>query len=610
VQTATLADRQAEAVRAAQVRSTFEHLPLTLTASALNSLLLGFVESSVVPLAIIALWITLVVVLAALRGCLWFAYWRMNLRIPRKLGWATLATIGTLLSGMLWGCTPLLFAPLDEAHLLFLALILAGMSAGAATVHAAYLPSVVAFIAPAIGPLAATFFVLGGRLQTVSGVLTVIFGISLCVASTRFAQWFRATTEAQLSLAARTQELDQTNMRLTVEISSHRSTQAKFLQAQKLEAIGRLTAGIAHDFNNLLMAISGAGGLIAMKSGGEDAYAPYLATIMQSIERGTTLTRRLLAFGRQQALTPRTADISEVLSGLKDLLIATLAGYGRLDLQPAPSRVTAFVDVNQLEQAILNLVINARDAMPDGGLITIRTSAVDLFGNEIGTEGLVGRFALIAVSDTGTGMTEDVRLRAFDPFFTTKGVGEGSGLGLSQVYGLVQQSGGVTKLDSAPGKGTTVSIYLPAAERGTPIDAGVPRQVVAPHADVRQVGCRIVLADDDDEVRNTLSAMLDAADYAVASFRSPLQALEELRSGRPVHLVIADFAMPELRGDEFALQVRRLRDGIPVVFVTGYAEPAGLRAEPYVLQKPFKAPALIAIVEQALSHAEVLTAKV
>jgi nitrogen-specific signal transduction histidine kinase len=397
---------------------------------------------------------------------------------------------------------------------------------------------------------------------------------------------------------------------LTAEISSHRSTQAKFLQAQKLEAIGRLTAGIAHDFNNLLMAISGAGGLIAMKSGGVDVYAPYLATIMQSIERGTTLTRRLLAFGRQQALTPRTADINEVLSGLKDLLLATLAGYGRLNLQPSLSRVTAFVDVNQLEQAVLNLVINARDAMPDGGLITIRTGNVDLSGNEFSAEGLVGRFALITVSDTGTGMPEDVRLRAFDPFFTTKGVGEGSGLGLSQVYGLVQQSGGATRIDSEPGKGTTVSIYLPAGERDTYSDPGPPRSVPVARAGARHTGCRIVLVDDDEEVRSTLSAMLDAAGYVVASFRSPMQALDELRSGRATDLVIVDFAMPELRGDEFAAQARRLRGGIPVVFVTGYADPVRLRSEPWVLEKPFKVPALLGIVEQAISDAEVLTSRV
>ena len=307
---------------------------------------------------------------------------------------------------------------------------------------------------------------------------------------------------------------------------------------------------------------------------------------------------------------PRTADIKEVLSGLQDLLLATLAGYGRLHLQPSMSRVTAFVDVNQLEQAVLNLVINARDAMPDGGLVTIRTGAVDFSGNEFGAEGLVGRFALIAVSNTGTGMPEDVRLRAFDPFFTTKGVGEGSGLGLSQVYGLVQQSGGATRIDSEPGKGTTVSIYLPAGERDTYSDPEPPRMVPVPRTETRHAGCRIVLVDDDDEARNMLSAMLDAAGYVVASFRSPLQALEELRSKRAAHLVIVDFAMPELRGDEFAAQARRLRGGIPVVFVTGYVEPASLRSERWVLEKPFKAASLLGLVEQAFADAEALTSRV
>jgi CheY-like chemotaxis protein len=189
-------------------------------------------------------------------------------------------------------------------------------------------------------------------------------------------------------------------------------------------------------------------------------------------------------------------------------------------------------------------------------------------------------------------------------------VGEGSGLGLSQVYGLVQQSGGATKIDSEPGKGTTVSIYLPAGERDTYSDPGTPRAVPALRADARHVGCRIVLVDDDEEVRNTLSAMLDEAGYVVVSFRSPLQALEELRSRRPAHLVIVDFAMPELRGDEFAAQARRLRGGIPVVFVTGYAAPAGIRSERWVLEKPFGTSSLLDIIEQAISDAEALTSRV
>ncbi|HEX4172607.1 MAG TPA: ATP-binding protein [Acetobacteraceae bacterium] len=607
--TALPADRRPEAVHAAQIRSSFQHLPLTLSVSILNSLLLGFVLVPVVSPAIMVFWVGLMGALSALRIGLWFAHRRHDAGRPLPLGWGILATFGTLLAGVLWGCTPVLFAPLDEVHLLFLALVIAGMCAGAATVHAAHFPSVIAFIIPGIVPLAGTFFALGGRLQTVSGLMTVTFGISLCVASARFGQWFRDTTEAQLSLAARTKELDETNGLLTAEMSSHRSTEAKFQQAQKLEAIGRLTAGIAHDFNNLLMAVSGSAGLIAMRAGMEAAYAPHLTTIMQSVERGTTLTRRLLAFGRQQALTPRSVDINGVVSGLKELLAATLAGYGRLDLRLERAPVTAFVDVNQLEQAILNLVINARDAMPGGGVVTITTREMDLSGDEAGTEQLVGRFGLIAVSDTGVGMPEHVRLRAFDPFFTTKDVGEGSGLGLSQVYGLVQQSGGATRIDSEPGKGTTVSIYLPEGRSETALAPSSHRSMPAPRSELRE-GRRIMLVDDDDDVRQTLTAMLDAAGYTVASFGTPRQALEELRRESLVDVMVVDFAMPELRGDDFAAEARRLRHTVPIIFVTGYAEPAAIRSEPRVLQKPFRAASLIRMVEQAVSDTEALSSRV
>ncbi|HEY7581774.1 MAG TPA: ATP-binding protein [Acetobacteraceae bacterium] len=579
---------------------------MTLSVSLVNSVLVGLVLASAVSPVVVLSWITLIVVLSMLRAGLWYGSRRIDLGRSRRSRYAALAVAGTLLSGLLWGCTPLLFTPLDEAHLLFLALVLAGMCAGAATVHAAHTPSVLAFIVPAILPLAAVFFAIGGRLQIISGLMTLIFGVSLCVASTRFGRWFREITEAQLSLAAGTQELDEANMRLTVETASHRSTQAKFQQSQKLEAIGRLTAGIAHDFNNLLMAISGSAGLIAMRVGAESAYTSHLATIVQSVERGTTLTRRLLAFGRQQALTPRSVDINEVVSGLKELLVATLAGYGRLELRLGQARVIAFVDVNQLEQAILNLVINARDAMPDGGVVTITTGSVELMGGEAGIDGLAGRFARITVSDTGTGMPENVRLRAFDPFFTTKGVGKGSGLGLSQVYGVVQQSGGATSIDSEPGQGTVVSIYLPEAPTDT--STALHRSRLAPGAgwSSHDTGRRIVLVDDDEEVRKTLAAMLDTAGYAVASYDSALQALEELKSRRQVDLMVIDFAIPELRGRDFVTEVRRLRGAVPIVFVTGNAEPVALQSEPWVLQKPFKAASLIRMVEQATSDAEAL----
>jgi signal transduction histidine kinase len=594
--------QQPDAVYTAQIRSSFEHLPLTLIVSVVNSLLLGIVLASVASTTVLVSWIALVVLLSSLRFGAWYAYRRVDLGIS---AWTTLATIGSLLAGFLWGSTPLLFAPLDEAHLLFLALVLAGMCAGAATVHAAHLPSVIAFIIPAIAPLAGTFFFRVGRLQNISGLMIVIFGIALCLASTKFRSWFRKTTEAELTLAARTWELDAANKRLLTEIASHHATETKLRQSQKLEAIGRLTAGIAHDFNNILMAIGGSAGLIAVKAGADPTYTRHIAMIMQSIERATALTRRLLVFGRQQTLLPRSVDINEVLSGLKELLITTLAGYARLDLQLGQTPITAFVDSDQLEQAILNLVINARDAMPDGGVVTLRTTSVDLLGHEAGTEGLAGRFALISVSDTGTGMPEHVRVRAFDPFFTTKAIGEGSGLGLSQVYGLVKQSGGETRIDTEPGTGTTVHLYLPEGLSDTSATLRSVATMPALRPDSRRGSGRIILVDDDEDVRQTLTAMLDAAGFAVSSFGSPLQALEELRSSRTIDLLVVDYAMPELRGDQLAAEARRLRGHLPIVFVTGYADSDALRSEQWVLQKPFRAQALIQVVDQALSAAKV-----
>jgi signal transduction histidine kinase len=588
---------------AAQIRSSIEHVPLAVTVSVANGLLVGFVMAPVVPTAIVASWIGLLLLVSVFRTAIFYIYRRTNAAAHRAHVLAALATSGTALAGLSWGCTPLLFTQLDEAHLLFLALVIAGMCAGAATVHAAHSTSVVAFVVAAIVPLAGTFFILGGRLQIFAGAMTAIFGISLCVASTRFAKWFRNTTEAQLGLAAKTQQLDETNARLQAEISSHRFTEAKFQQAQKLEAIGRLTAGIAHDFNNLLMAISGSAGLIAMRVRGENKHRADLGIIEQSVDRGTILTRRLLAFGRQQALTPRSVDVNGVLADLKGLLVATLAGHGQVELQLGQAEIIAFVDTSQLEQAILNLVINARDAMPERGIVTIRTAAIDLRGNEPDTEGLAGRFASIAISDTGIGMPDEVRERAFDPFFTTKKVSEGSGLGLSQVYGFVEQSGGATRIESESGRGTTVTMYLPEGPNNELTSDQV--YVRAPRT-ISEIGdgARIILVDDDEDVLHTLSAMLEGAGYAVVSFSDPLQAVEEIRSRRPAELIVADFAMPELRGDELAAEARRLRGTIPIVFVTGYADPAALRAEPWVLQKPFRAASLIQMVEQAIALAK------
>jgi signal transduction histidine kinase len=281
----------------------------------------------------------------------------------------------------------------------------------------------------------------------------------LCVTSLNFAQWFRNTASARIALARQALEINEANRNLQAEIVSHRSTAERLLQAQKMEALGRLTAGIAHDFNHVLGVIGFAIGLIERDLPSTSAHGRHVATIVHSVDQGSAMTQQLLAFGRKQTLEPQSTDLNELVSGIEQLLATALKGSGKLELQLASEPTPAFVDKNQLEQVILNLVINARDALSSGGVVTIKTANLDLHGEE----GLSGSFALISVADTGAGMSEGVRLQAFEPFFTTKTDGTGSGLGLSQVYGFVQQSGGATHIDSHLGTGTTVSIYLPKA---------------------------------------------------------------------------------------------------------------------------------------------------
>jgi signal transduction histidine kinase/CheY-like chemotaxis protein len=587
-------------VYAEQVRSSFGHLPLPLSVSVLNSALLGFVLASDVAATRILVWVGLVAALSMLRLGLWYAHGRLDVG-PRHDGrWTFLATAGAFASGILWGSGAFVFAPLGEAHLLFLALVIGGMCAGAATVHAAHFPSVMAFIVPAILPLTSSLLMAPDRLHVVAGVMIAVFGVSLCIASPKFQRWFRDTTAARLALAEQTHETDVANDRFRNEIERHRSTEMKLQQALKMEAVGRLTAGIAHDFNNILMAIGGSAEALRRQLLAHPAERRLVETILRSVERGTGLTRQLLVFGRREPLLPRYVDINAMLLGMEELLVSTLGGYAKLELcleQGSPP--AAVIDANQLESAILNLVINAGDAMPDGGSVTIKTANAALHG----TEGLAGEYVVISVADTGIGMTDEVRLRAFDPFFTTKEPGKGSGLGLSQVYGLIEQSGGTVRLDSRPGEGTTVSIFLPrVAHVATPLPTPPRRTARIAPAEPRE-GRRILLIDDDEPVRETLTEMLRQAGYTVAPFDAAPAAFDELAGPNRIDLVIVDFAMPTLRGDQFAAAARSRRAEVPVLFITGYAETDALEMERWVLRKPFSAAALITTVEEAMQLA-------
>ena len=374
-------------------------------------------------------------------------------------------------------------------------------------------------------------------------------------------------------------------------------------QAQKMEAVGQLTAGLAHDFNNLLMSILGSLDSPEARQQSDPALARRIAVIRQAAERGASLTRQLLAFSRKQILQPRRVDLNAVLRDTSQLLHGTLSGTIRLTLRLRPDLWPALVDPAQLEHAVLNLVINARDAMPGGGFITIETDNAPLVAADCPEGMSPGAYVRLAVIDAGPGMAPDVLARAVDPFFTTKaqgsGPGSGSGLGLSQVYGFARQSGGGIHIASEPGHGTTVTVFLPRASADVPPAAArtsqSPDLATAPVPEAT-----LLIVDDDTAVRDIVAAILLEAGFTVLQAPDGPAALLQLEAATRIDLLVVDYGMPGMNGMELADIARRRRPDLPVIFMTGHADAAPLQAEKYLLQKPFRAPALISLATTAL----------
>jgi PAS domain S-box-containing protein len=349
-------------------------------------------------------------------------------------------------------------------------------------------------------------------------------------------------------------------------------------QSQKMETVGHLTGGIAHDFNNLLTGIIGSLGLVhrRMASGRRpEDIQRFMDAAMTSAERAAALTHRLLAFARRQSLDTRPNDINRLVTSMEDLLHRTLGEQIELHTDLAAGLWTAFVDANQLENAILNLAINARDAMRDGGQLKIATANIRL--NETHTsqhEDLeAGDYVVIRVSDTGTGMPPDVLARAIDPFFTTKPVGEGTGLGLSMIYGFARQSGGHLHMESRVGHGTTVELYLPRTLQDA-IDLSAP-MATAP----RGQGETILVVEDDATVRLIINDVLDELGYDVLLASDARAAIPLLKSDRKIDLLLSDVVLPHINGGKLAEIARAARPELKVLFVSGYAENAVLRED-------------------------------
>jgi PAS domain S-box-containing protein len=372
------------------------------------------------------------------------------------------------------------------------------------------------------------------------------------------------------------------------DLTEKNATEAMLRQSQKMEAVGQLTGGMAHDFNNILMVI-----LANVEEMQEDETLPShhratLASIATSGERAADLTRRLLAFSRKQRLQPQDTSLTDLVGGLDKLLRATLGEQIEIEAILADGLWIANVDRAQVEAALINLCVNARDAMPNGGKLLIETANVELDDDYAQAAGIApGQYVMLAVGDTGTGMSAGTLEKAFEPFFTTKDVGKGTGLGLSMIYGFVRQSNGHIKIYSELGVGTTVRIYLPRSTASRAADAAVAAAIMPRGSE------RILLVEDDPQVRAAVQAQLASLGYAVTSTGCGAEALDRLNKGEAFDAVLSDVVMPRMSGPELAEAIAGRQPSPRVLFMSGYSENAtrlrgAIAADAPLLSKPFR----------------------
>jgi nitrogen-specific signal transduction histidine kinase len=389
-------------------------------------------------------------------------------------------------------------------------------------------------------------------------------------------------------------------------VSEQRETERQLRQAQKFEAIGQLTGGVAHDFNNLLTVVIGNAGLLEQRLDGRDEDLRSLVdTILKAAKLGAELTHNLLAYSRRQMLAPAATDVAALIEGMRLLLERTLGEHIDITISHERGIDDAYVDASQLQNAILNLCLNARDAMPEGGRLRIDVSNTELDADSVQWHADLapGPYVRIAVSDTGTGMPDEVMRRAFEPFFTTKESDRGTGLGLSMVFGFIRQTGGHLDVDSEVGKGTTIQLYLPRADAATR-----PREQSPAAPALQGQGELVLLAEDDTMVRDFVVLQLSLLGYRVMEAANGQEALEILEQNEDIELLFTDIVMSGgMSGRQLAEAAHQIRPQLPVLFTSGYTETSMLNEgwlEPNgrLLQKPFQREDLARMVRATLDQ--------
>jgi signal transduction histidine kinase len=579
------------AIRTEQLRAVFRQLPISLAVNLVNAALTAIVLSTIETRPFPLVWFSLVALITTGRWILWRRHRRLLSGSERDHIWSTLAICGSLLAGSSWGFGGMLMFPIvPTSGQIFLTFVIGGMCAGTVVLNASHLPTLLAFLLPASLPMAVRFFAEGTAADSALGAMIVVFATALSLAGAHLNRFFTDAMRLRF-------ELNHANLLLQAEMAEHRVTEAALRQAQKLEAVGQLTGGIAHDFNNLLTVVIGNLVLASGRASENSSILALLQSALRAAERGVALIQRLLTFARKQRLDPRSVDLAALVVGIEELLQRTVGPAIHIEIATDDDLAPAHVDANQVELAILNLAINARDAMPVGGTLRVllRNRRADRSSpGELNP----GDYVTVSISDSGTGMDEATLAQAFDPFFTTKEVGSGSGLGLPMVQGFAGQSGGAVQIRSKLGEGTTVELWLPKAVEPPLGTYDIKRSGLT----VPQGTATVLLCDDDHDVRSFVGELLKSSGYAVCEASSSEAALRVLEDRAAVDLLIVDYAMPGTNGLEIIRQAWQRRPSLKTLLITGDA--GAVRddvARVPLLRKPFGPAEFSRIVAEILA---------
>jgi signal transduction histidine kinase/CheY-like chemotaxis protein len=573
-------------VRAEQVRTLYRQTLPVLAANCVNALIVSAVVGSSVPRSRLIAWLALMGSVSLARAELLRRY-RKGAPAPEAAEmWGVRFAVGSAAAGVGWGLAGFLFsAGAGAPAQLFICFVLGGMCAAAAGTLASYLPAFAAFVLPALAGLCLCLAALTDSTHQVMALVTVLYGLGLLVVARvnhrALAEAFSLRFEnadllTRLSVAQN--HLTETNYTLEKRVEERsealRKQSAALRDAQRMEAIGRLAGGVAHDFNNLLTVILANISELTRCPALDPALRGALKEMRDAGGKGADLVQQLLMFSRQQRTIAQTIDLNRTLTAMDRLFSRLLGKQLKLEvvLQEAPLFV--HVDPTQLEQVIINLITNARDAMPNGGVVTLRTTTLELAEATDGLE--PGAYALLSVSDTGMGMDSETRQHIFEPFFTTKEVGKGTGLGLATVYGIVEQSGGHIGVSSEPAQGSCFRVYLPLATASLRKRADSDSSL-RPPSGLRAVasaarGVTILLVEDEPTVRSVTRRILEKAGHRVLVAQSAEQALgiSSEYSG-PIELLVTDVVMAGIEGPELGARLLALRPGIRILFISGYS---------------------------------------